>query len=241
MENEQNKKPWYKKWWGVVIIVLTWWISLLVIAAYFIWLKTSWQRSVKIGATAALIIVWIAIPLIMPSQEPVAQQVSTSPTSAAKKPAIAEPAPQATSQPIASASGPVSKIENTIKAIGNFEVTVWTAGKNLADDKSKPPYEIIVNTSAKDIDGCFDAKNKSYRVMEAVYSNNDIRRTVARVKFNAWGQLQASLGEKDIGDHWNGSGPSNFWKVLLQVKPYEDETGPLNLRTYGVRLNADCS
>lgn len=237
METVDIKKPWYKKWWGMLIIFCTWGISLPILGVYLIWNKSSWNKEVKISATMAILIICIGIPVLVSSQKlPNTEQRIVQRRS--KKP-FNMPSPEV-AKPVSS-SDPVSKIENAIKAIGDFDVTIWTADKNLADEKSKPPFEIIVNASDEDIQNCFDAKNKAYRVMEVVYSNNDIRGTVARVKFNAWGQLQVSLGEKDIGDHWNGSGPSNFWKVLLRVKSYEDEIGPLNLRTYGVRLNKDCN
>ena len=134
----------------------------------------------------------------------------------------------------------VSAIENAINTTGDYEVTVWTMNGDFANAESSPPFEVIVNTTASQIQDCFDAKNKLFNVMEAVYSNNALKNNVARIKFTAWGQLKASLGVQDTGFDWSASGPSNFWKILQQYKSYEDESGSLDQRTYGVRINNSC-
>ncbi|MDF1518259.1 MAG: DUF308 domain-containing protein [Lutibacter sp.] len=134
----------------------------------------------------------------------------------------------------------VSAIEKAINATGDYEVTVWTINGDFANAESSPPFEVIVNTTASQIQDCFDAKNKLFNVMEAVYNNNAFKDNVARIKFTAWGELKASLGAKDTGFDWSASGPSNFWKVLQQYKSYEDESGSLDQRTYGVRINNSC-
>jgi len=138
------------------------------------------------------------------------------------------------------ATNMVSAIENAINATGDYEVTVWTINGDFANAESSPPFEVIVNTTASQIQDCFDAKNKLFNVMEAVYSNNALKNNVARIKFTAWGQLKASLGVQDTGFDWSASGPSNFWKVLQQYKSNEDESGSLDQRTYGVRINNSC-
>lgn len=133
-----------------------------------------------------------------------------------------------------------SAIKKAINTTGDYEVTIWTMDDNFAKTESTPPFEIIVNTSASQIQNCFDAKNKLFNVMKAVYDNSAIKGDVSRIKFTAWGQLKASLGSQDIGFDWSTSGPSNFWKALQQYKSYEDESGVLNQRTYGVRINSNC-
>jgi len=46
-----------------------------------------------------------------------------------------------------------------------------------------------------------------------------------------------TTAQKQIG---MGSGPTNFWKVMMQYKPYEDETGALDKRTWGKAIANDC-
>ena len=143
---------------------------------------------------------------------------------------------------LAQAASIVEKIQETIIEFRDFEVTVWDRNANLVtDDSVPPPYEIIVNTSPKNIRGCFDAKHSLHEVMKRLYTNPALKGKIARVKFTAWGQLRASLGSIDAAvTDWKAAGPSNFWKVLLKYKPYEDESGPLNQRTYGVKINNRC-
>jgi archaellum component FlaF (FlaF/FlaG flagellin family) len=138
------------------------------------------------------------------------------------------------------AADTVSAIENAINATGDYEVTVWTINGDFANAKSSPPFEVIVNTTASQIQDCFDAKNKLFNVMKAVYDSNALKSDVARIKFTAWGQLKASLGSQDAGFDWSVSEPSNLWKILQQYKSYEDESSSLNQRTYGVRINSSC-
>src|SRR3989344_298542 len=42
-------KPFYKTWWGLLLIVL----FFPIVIPYLVWTKTSWNKWVKIGVTAA--------------------------------------------------------------------------------------------------------------------------------------------------------------------------------------------
>lgn len=46
-------KPWYKTWWGIILAILFWPISIL----WYTWKKSNWRKNVKIGITAAIIII----------------------------------------------------------------------------------------------------------------------------------------------------------------------------------------
>ncbi|MCK5332451.1 hypothetical protein KAJ41_01140 [Candidatus Parcubacteria bacterium] len=52
-------------------------------------------------------------------------------------------------------------------------------------------------------------------------------------------QLRASLGSSDIGFNCNASGPSNFWKILLQFR--RNESVSLNKMTWGEKINNQCN
>jgi len=134
------------------------------------------------------------------------------------------------------APSPLEEIESVVKSIGDFEVTIWDKKGKLANKKTSPPYDVVVNSGPNQIESCFFAKNTLYEVMKSLYTNEATKDNIARVKFSAYGHLKASLGATDGRDLTWDSGPSNFWTVLLQYKPYEDESGPLKQRTYGVAL-----
>jgi hypothetical protein len=239
METADVKKPWYKKWWGIIILILTWWISLPVLSLYYIWLKTNWQKSIKIGATVAIIIIWFAVPMLAPHKNTaVVQDVKNVQQPVVAKQSVS--APTAPTQKISELDS-VSKIENAIKTVGDFDVTVWTSDKDMADAKSKPPFQIMVIAYGDQIQSCFDAKSKAFNVMKVIYTNDELKGEVARIAFMGWNQLKASLGSKDATFDWNATGPSNIWNVLQQYKSYQDDTVSLNLRTYGVRYNEDCN
>lgn len=134
----------------------------------------------------------------------------------------------------------IDRIESAIRSTGNYEVTVWTANGDYATSQTGPPYQVFVNTSSAQIQDCFDAKNKLFNIMKSIYSDESLSRDVERVKFTAWGEIKASLGSADVGFDWNSTGPSNFWKIMHEYSGYEDETGALNRRTYGVQINRNC-
>jgi len=146
-----------------------------------------------------------------------------------------------TEQATIETGNPIAFITKTVDEVGDFEVSVWTLDGNPATVESTPPFEIIVNTTLGQVDNCFDAKSALFDIMRRLYTSSEIKDKIARVQFTAWGQLKASLGHADIGFDWNNSGPSNFWKTLLKYKPYEDQTSPMDQRTWGVQINKDCN
>jgi hypothetical protein len=125
------------------------------------------------------------------------------------------------------------RVSNIVGAYWTFEVTIATLKGDFATSSSKPPFVIIINTTSSDVSSCFDAKDKLFSIMKALYTNSDTKGKIARVRFSAWGYLQASLGSSDLWFSRSDSGPSNLFKVLLQYKSYEDESGPMNTRTRG--------
>ncbi len=131
----------------------------------------------------------------------------------------------------------VSKIETIVKNIGNFGVDIWDINGNFAKEDTRPPYEVVITTSRNQIESCFSAKYTLYSIMKALYTDKELKDKIARVIFSAWGYLRSSLGANDARMLTWDFGPSNYWIVTLKYKPYENERGPLNQRTWGVSNN----
>ena len=135
----------------------------------------------------------------------------------------------------------IAKIENSVKSVDDFEVTVWTENGSFANANDAGLFEVIVNSTNDQITDCFDAKSNLHDVMQALYSDPSIAAKVSRVKFTAWGELKASIGADDGKKiDWNASGPSLLWSTLLQYGSQEDENGALTARTWGEQINAEC-
>ncbi|EKE21247.1 MAG: hypothetical protein ACD_7C00302G0001 [uncultured bacterium] len=133
------------------------------------------------------------------------------------------------------------QIEIIVKNIGDYEVTVWDLKGNLAKNTTPAPYEVFVIAGNGKIANCFHAKNVMLDVMKKLYSDTAVKDKIARVMFTSWGQLKVSLGSEDGTKlDWATVGPTNFWDVMMKVKSYEDETGPINQRTWGVSIGKDC-
>lgn len=136
-------------------------------------------------------------------------------------------------------SNPLERIEQIVDKVGDYEVTIWDSTGDFATESSTP-YEVIVNSKPNQFNSCFDAKNSLYEIMKGLYSDSQLNGKIARVQFTAWGYLKASLGYDDAKElEWN-VGPSNYWKVTLQYKDYEDTSSPLSQQTWGVKINQDC-
>jgi hypothetical protein len=75
-----KSRPWYKKWWGVIIVILI----LPYFLVWFIWAKLKWSRTLKISATAVLIVlcvldvVWFSSWASTQPIQPVASRTTTS-------------------------------------------------------------------------------------------------------------------------------------------------------------------
>jgi len=136
----------------------------------------------------------------------------------------------------------IKDFETSYKRAGSFGVTVWDMKENLLLNKdAPPPYEVIVNGNFSRDRDCFDAKYSLFQIMRRLYTDKALKNKIARIKVTIPYQLSASLGSKDTKFDWSISGPTNFWRTLLEYKPYEDESRPLNQRTYGVKINRNCS
>lgn len=177
----------------------------------------------------------ITIVYNKPKEEPKkteAPKQTTTPKPVATTPVpVNTPSPQA--KPPQSQSDP-QIIESLVQS--DFETTVLDSGGNFANDKSSSPFEVIVNTSNGQVSSCSSAKIVMYDIMHKIYTDTRIKSKISRVKVTIWGQLKASLGSADVfynGNELSWSGETNFWRVMMQVKPYEDESGSLNTRTWG--------
>lgn len=137
-------------------------------------------------------------------------------------------------------SNSIERINQIVDKVGDYEVTVWNTDGDFATENSAP-YEIIVNSIPNQFDNCFDAKNSLYEVMKGLYSDSQLNGKIARVQFSARGYLKASLGNEDAKQLTWDMGPSNYWKVSLQYKDYEDSSSPLSQQTWAVKINQDCN
>jgi hypothetical protein len=130
-----------------------------------------------------------------------------------------------------------NKASSIVWQYWKFEVTAWTMDWDFVEANSKWPFEVIINTSASNVSSCFDAKRKLFNIMKALYTNSQTKNKIARVRFSWWGYLQASLGSSDLWFNWNDSWPTNFFTVLLNYKPYENDSWPMDRRTRGKSIN----
>lgn len=138
---------------------------------------------------------------------------------------------------------PAKRIEAIVKSVtGKSEITIWDSKEKMATEKTQPPYEVVVNAGKGDIASCYYAKNVAFEIMKKLYTDAIVKDKISRVLFGSWGHLRVSVGsDNGTKTDWNGSGPTNFWKVMMQYKPYEDETGALDKRTWGKAIANDCN
>lgn len=136
---------------------------------------------------------------------------------------------------------PQARIGAIIKSVGNYEVTLYDSKENLVTAKTLPPYEVIINAGNGKISDCKYAKNVVFDIMKKLYTDSAVKDKISRVRFTSWGHLSVSVGGEDgAKTDWNSSGPTNFWTVIMKYKPYEDETGKLNQRTWGKEIANNC-
>lgn len=87
----ENQKEWYKKWWGVILAILI----LPFFAAWYIWVKTSWPKAIKVVLTIALGLITFAAAIGSKGATPVAdtttQQIPTKSAPVATPPAESKP------------------------------------------------------------------------------------------------------------------------------------------------------
>ena len=257
-EGESQKKEWYKKWWGVIIALVIW----PLFAIWYISQKTKWNNTAKGFAIIGVIILAVLIyggdkSENKPEQNKVAvseNKQTQQETVVAKEHKPEEnqevkkdnaPEEKVTEQKTEEKTAdPIKKIEENIKQVSDkFEITIWDSKSNFAKATTPPPYEVIVNAGNGAISNCDSAKVVSFQVMKAVYSDNSIKDKVSRVIFTSWGNLRVSLGSEDGAKmDWSPAmaGPTNFWKVMMQVAPYENESGSLSQRTWGKFISSDC-
>ena len=136
----------------------------------------------------------------------------------------------------------VDKINSIVKNIADdLEVTIWDTKNNFAKNDTPPPYDIIINAGPGVIADCYYAKQTGYEIMRKLWTNDQVKDKIGRVRFNSWGQLQTSVGSDDgLKTPWNMNGPTNYWKVMLPLTESRYEKGSLNQRTWGKYIDSDC-
>ncbi|MEI8061332.1 MAG: hypothetical protein WCG99_03515 [Candidatus Berkelbacteria bacterium] len=130
----------------------------------------------------------------------------------------------------------IDKINELVKKVGSFETTILDSSSNYATAQSQPPYQVIVNTSLNQLN-CSQSKFALFDINKNIYTENQLKDKISRILFTASGSLRSSYGSADSKINWSTSGATNFWSVMLQYKSYEDETGALANRTWGVSIN----
>jgi hypothetical protein len=126
---------------------------------------------------------------------------------------------------------------------GKFETTIWEGDNLIVDQETTPPYQIVINAGANDISSCYYAKNIAYDILHKLYADDATKNKISRVRFNAANYASISLGYNDAfqdGKELDWSGQTNFWNTMMKYKSYEDETGDLQNRTWGVYIGSDC-
>jgi len=146
---------------------------------------------------------------------------------------------QATQNENSLSSQPLTRIEQIVKNVGDYEVTIWDSNGDFATENSVP-YEIIVNGGLNQFSSCFEAKEALYETMKDLYSDGILKGKISRVLFTAPHYLRSSAGYDDVKDFTWDYGISNYWKVTLQYKNYKDESGSLSQRTWGVKIDENC-
>jgi len=136
-------------------------------------------------------------------------------------------------------SNPLERIEQIMKNVGDYDITIWDSVGNFATENSVP-YEIIVNGGFNQFNSCFEAKEALYETMKNLYSDETLKGKISRVLFTAPYYLRSSAGYDDVKDFTWDYGISNYWKVTLQYKDYEEEYGSLSQRTWGVKIDESC-
>ena len=169
------------------------------------------------------------------------QEASTSTKSVVKleeKPVVPETQPTQTPPKVVTQE----RIREIVSGVGGLLAVTYDKNDNMVMDQTEnPPYAITINTSASDIKDCFDAKDKLFELSKRLYTDPAVGSKISRVKFTAWKQLRASIGSDDVKElKWSDLGPTNFWRTTLRYKGYEDETGDLAKRTWGVAINPEC-
>lgn len=129
---------------------------------------------------------------------------------------------------------PQARIETIVKNVGAYEVTLF--GKN-PNAKAVAPFEVIINTDAG---SCALAKQINFDVMKALFTDEIAKKNIARVRFNARKYVSTSLGGSDAKElpskAWAESGPTNFFKVLIQMGTGDSNSKTMERQTWGKEL-----
>lgn len=237
--------------WHKVLIVL----FFPYYAIWYMWAKLDWGQKFKWVFTILFGVLWLTaisasgyqsntIPENTPKQTTKENKEVTveSPKEEPKKeePKKEEPKqqtqPQSQPQPQPTQSSDVDKINSLVREVGSFEVTVLDANSNPANATTPLPFQVIVNTQPNQL-SCYSSQDALFNINKKIFTDGNLKSKVSRVLFSSWGSLRSSFGSADNDFDWNPAVSSGFWKAMLQLKPYEDETGALQNRTWGVSIN----
>lgn len=106
----KNGRPWYRHWLAITALFLTFPISLPLFGIYYVWAKTTWQQSWKVGATVVLLPFFLfGTALVFSTNETSNQQPSptaVSVTDGQKDDGTATSTPEIASEPQSGTSRP---------------------------------------------------------------------------------------------------------------------------------------
>jgi hypothetical protein len=107
------------------------------------------------------------------------------------------------------------------------------------------PWDVYVLSDPRAYSSCSGAKQVIYEIMRDIYTNNDTKVHIARLKINLSDQAVGSLGSKDAmsitNEMWQQNGPTTTTKALLASGSSELDSMPLDSRTYWETINGNCT
>jgi hypothetical protein len=127
---------------------------------------------------------------------------------------------------------------------GGLEITIWSTTSEFANE-SNGPWEVIINSQLFAFSDCFGAKSLNYDIMKALYTNDQLKDKLIRVKTSFSDQFQASLGNVDASsidkEMWDANGPSNFSRALEGSGTSENSNLTKDRQTYFSSINGNCT
>lgn len=204
--------------------------------------KRTNRKTVAILFGGLSIIFFIIIGIISPSVPEKTDVTNKTPATVT---------PDTSKAPVKPSSTPVVDPLTEIPRIAlsydkNFDVSLYKADDSGEFATSaNSPWDIYINSQVNTYNSCSGAKQQIFDIMKALYTNNDVKSHIARVKISLSNQAQASLGATDGNSistaTWNSSGPTNHAKALAASGSSENTKLAVDRRTYWDPINSSCT
>jgi hypothetical protein len=226
-----------KKWYERKRYILPVFLLLPPLGTFLLWKHKKIHPLIK-GALILYCLLWLTISIGMgssPKEEK--SDIVPEPSPIAATTEMVTPQPTETAE--VEQKTVLGSIEDIVSTVtGDQAVPAIFHGDEFATEENAP-YNVIVNFSMQhNISSCWVAQTMSYDIMKALYSDQDVRKKIDRVLVTIPYFLRTSLGASDgvpLAENNSFSGPTNYWKLMSDVRfSYEDESGELSDRTWGV-------